>query len=392
MPENSACYASRTKMVDVVIAGGGLAGSLAAWQLARTRPDVRVCLLERGSSLGGNHTWSFHDTDLTPSSRQWIAPLVVAHWDDHQVRFPRHSRTLPGAYASIASSRLHAVIASALGDRVRLDANVAELGPDSVTLDTGERLRASVTIDARGDRPVGVPLGWQTFLGQELECERAHGLTTPTIMDARVTQTNGYRFVYVLPLTQGRLLVEDTCYADHPLVDVPAARAALARYADLQHWGPSTVVREEIGSLPLPLGGRIESFWPDAQPRIGMRAGLFHPTTGYSLPDAVATADLISTLPLTGSAETGAALRAFAAERWNARGFFRLLNRLLFLAARPDQRVRVLEQFYQRPADLIARFYAARLTRRDQVRLLLGRPPVSVFRALAHLRAPRQIG
>lgn len=379
-------------MVDVVIAGGGLAGSLAAWHLARTRPDVRIRLLERGASLGGNHTWSFHDTDLTPAARQWIDPLVVAHWDVHQVRFPRHTRTLTGEYASIASSRLHEVIASALGDRVHLGANIAEVGPDSVRLETGERLSASVVIDARGNSPVGVPLGWQTFLGQELEFRAAHGVTTPTIMDATVAQENGYRFVYVLPLTPRRLLVEDTCYADHPAVDVDAARAALARYADAQAWGASTVVREEIGSLPLPLGGRIEAFWPDTRPRIGMRAGLFHPTTGYSLPDAVATADLLSTLPLTDAHQTGATLQAFAAQRWQARGFFRLLNRLLFLAARPDERVRVLEQFYRRPATLIARFYAARLTPFDQVRLMTGRPPVSVFRALAHLRAPRQIG
>ena len=150
--------------------------------------------------------------------------------------------------------------------------------------------------------------------------------------------------------------------------------------------------REEIGSLPLPLGGSIDAFWPDGQPRIGMRAGLFHPTTGYSLLDAVATADLLAALPLSDAAATAAALRAFATARWNARGFFRLLNRLLFRAARPDERVRVLEQFSRRPADLIARFYAAHLTRFDQVRLISGRPPVSMSRALANLRAPRQIG
>ena len=45
------------------------------------------------------------------------------------------------------------------------------------------------------------------------------------------------------------------------------------------------MVREECGSLPIPLGGDIGAFWRDDVVRLGMRAGLFHPTTGYSLPD-----------------------------------------------------------------------------------------------------------
>jgi lycopene beta-cyclase len=78
-------------------------------------------------------------------------------------------------------------------------------------------------------------------------------------------------------------------------------------------------------------------------------------------------------------------VRAFAIARWRDRAFFRLLNRLLFRAAAPSARVRVLEQFYGRPADLIGRFYAARLTRLDRVRLLSGWPPVPLHRALAQL-------
>jgi lycopene beta-cyclase len=379
-------------MVEVVIAGGGLAGSLAAWRLATTRRDVRVRLFERGASLGGNHTWSFHDTDIPGTSRAWLEPLVIARWASHVVHFPGGSRTLPGAYASISSERLHAVIAAVLADRIRFGAEIARVEPDRLLLASGEEVRASVVIDARGDVPVNVPLGWQTFLGQELECERDHGVMLPTIMDATVAQDNGYRFVYVLPFGPRTLLVEDTCYADHPVVDVPAARGAIARYIAAHGWPAHRVAREEIGSLPLPLGGSAEAFWPDAQPRIGLRAGLFHPTTGYSLPDAVATADLLSRLALGDAVQTAAALRDFSVARWRARGFFRMLNRLLFRAARPDERVRVLEQFYRRPADVIARFYAANLTRTDRVRLMAGRPPVSVLRAVAHMREPRMIG
>ena len=73
--------------------------------------------------------------------------------------------------------------------------------------------------------------------------------------------------------------------------------------------------------------------------------------------------------------------------RWQAGGFNRLLNRWLFRAAEPTRRRVIFEQFYRRAEPTIARFYASRLTWPDRLRLLTGRPPVPVSRALAHLRS-----
>lgn len=373
-------------MVDVLIVGGGLAGSLAAWHLHTARPGCTVTLLESGASLGGNHTWSFHATDLPPASHLWIAPLIAHRWPRHDVAFPGRRRTIDHAYCSITSARLHDVVSAALGDAVRLGAAVEAVTPTTARLATGEVLAADVVIDARGGGPADVPLGWQTFLGQDVVCEAPHGLTHPMLMDATVPQDGAFKFIYVLPWSADRLLIEDTAYADTPGVDTAAARRAITRYTEARGWRVREVVREEVGSLPIPLGGHAEAFWDGDVPRIGMRAGLFHPTTGYSLPDAVATAEHLAAMdPLT-PARVYSEMRTLATRRWQARGFFRLLNRWLFRAALPSERVRILEQFYGRPADLIARFYGARLTAGDHLRLVAGRPPVAVWRALAHLR------
>ena len=376
----------RVVTADVVIVGGGLAGSLTAWRLSARRPDVRVQLLEAGTTLGGNHTWSLHATDVAPSALAWLGPLVEARWPRHEVAFPTHRRVLDQPYLSITSARLHAVVSESLGDRVAFGTSVAAVTPRRVTLADGRAIDAGVVIDARGAALVDVPLGWQTFLGQELVCDAPHGVTMPLIMDATVPQVGGFKFVYVLPFSATRLLVEDTAYADAPGVDATTGRAALAAYVAARGWRVCEVVREETGSLPIPLGGDIDAFWPDDVPRLGMRAGLFHPTTGYSLPDAVATADLVATLNPLDASRVYTVVRHFATARWRARGFFRMLNRLLFRAAAPEARAQVLEQFYRRSPDLIARFYAAELTALDRLRVLSGRPPVGVLRALAHLR------
>ncbi|MEJ0065044.1 MAG: lycopene cyclase family protein [Caulobacteraceae bacterium] len=70
---------------------------------------------------------------------------------------------------------------------------------------------------------------------------------------------------------------------------------------------------------------------------------------------------------------------------WKGRAFYRLLNRMLFRAAQPDQRYKVLERFYRLPAPLIERFYAGDATLGDKLRILSGKPPVPIGRALGCL-------
>ena len=56
---------------------------------------------------------------------------------------------------------------------------------------------------------------------------------------------------------------------------------------------------------------------------------------------------------------------------------------MLFKAADPDKRFKVLERFYRLGAPMMERFYAARLTGADKLRILSGKPPVPIGRALA---------
>ena len=369
---------------DLILVGGGLANGLLAWRLRQSHPALRLLLLEGGGTLGGNHTWSFHAGDLTPAQHAWLAPLVAHRWDGYGVAFPGLRRQLPGGYASITSRRFDAQLRAALVPapaQLRVAAPVAALTPHSVTLAGGQVLRAGAVIDGRGLQPSPhLTLGFQKFLGQELRLRQPHGLRRPVLMDATVPQHDGYRFVYVLPLSADTLLVEDTYYSDDGQVDAGRLRANIAGYARAHGWDVAGLLREERGVLPITLAGDADAFWREAQgqPRAGLAAGLFHPTTGYSLPSAVRLADAVAALPELSSAAIFTATRAHALAEWRAQGFFRLLNRMLFRAAAPGARWRVMQRFYGLPAPLIERFYAARLNVLDKARLLSGKPPVPV--------------
>ena len=55
---------------------------------------------------------------------------------------------------------------------------------------------------------------------------------------------------------------------------------------------------------------------------------------------------------------------------------------MLFHAAVPTQRYRILERFYALSEGLIGRFYAGQSTFIDKARLLIGKPPVPIGRAI----------
>ena len=67
------------------------------------------------------------------------------------------------------------------------------------------------------------------------------------------------------------------------------------------------------------------------------------------------TASDVSALADMAKSPSSAAIRAEADREWRGQGFFRLLNRMLFLAGRADQRWSVMQRFYHLRAPLIAR-------------------------------------
>ena len=138
---------------DFVIVGGGLAGSLIALAKAETGAGRSVTLVEQEARLGGNHTWSFHRSDVDPTGWGLVAPLVAHRWPRYQVRFPGRTRTIEGDYATISSERFARIVQARLvaaGVRVMLGRRVRGLDAGAVHLDDGAEIRGALVIDARG--------------------------------------------------------------------------------------------------------------------------------------------------------------------------------------------------------------------------------------------------
>ena len=371
---------------DYCIVGGGLQGCLLAHALAWHRPEAAVLLLERAAHLCGNHTWSFHETDVAEPARGWFDPLVAHRWPGYRVRFPALSRRVGIPYATITSDRLRAATLALASDRsaaapagrlvVRTGEACEILSPTAVRLGGAEDVSCRAVIDCRGGTAAEPPggAGYQSFIGHEYGTARRWPAAEPTVMDVRSDQAGGFEFLYELPLGPDRVLLEYTRFHEEPTCD--AARAAELISARLMEAGVGspTLLRTEQGCLPMPYAARPRRAGPF--PAGGYAGGWYHAATGYSMPLAVRFAELVARARPDGI--TAAVAAAFAEDRLR-RGFARFLNRLLFCLVRPEDRWKIFERFYRvLPEERIARFYAHRFTVADAARIVIGRPPTGL--------------
>src|SRR6187551_3264271 len=127
-----------TYAFDYLLIGGGLQNALIALAVLKREPEARVCLVERGAALGGNHLWCFHGFDLSEAGQALVEPLVVQRWSGYSVRFPELERRLQTPYAAVSSERLAehvaAVFASHGNARLLLGRSVESVRPDGATL------------------------------------------------------------------------------------------------------------------------------------------------------------------------------------------------------------------------------------------------------------------
>ena len=386
---------ARGKRDGLLIAGGGLAGSLAAIAMARARPEVPILLVEEGDRFGGNHIWSFFDGDIDAADRWLVDPLIGHSWQGYYVAFPEHSRKLKEAYHSVRSDQLDRVVRETLRpDQYRLNTKIAAVRDNELILPGGERIKADGAIDARGAANLSMlDLGWQKFVGREYRFAEPHRVDRPVIMDATVDQSEGYRFVYCLPFSDTEMLVEDTYYSDTPELDPVRIGARIDDYVGRRGWKGGTVLREESGVLPVAMGGDFDAFWRVGGARVakfGLRGGLFHPTTGYTLPDAVRSAVMLTEQRDFAGAALHDLFEDYATGLWKKRDFYRTLNTMLFRAAYPKERYKILERFYRLDSGLIGRFYAGRSGMVDKMRILSGKPPVPIGKAAATLKERRR--
>lgn len=350
----------------VVLVGGGLSNCLNATFLSQKHPSTAFHIFEVNSSVFPAKTWSFHVSDIAGYEEQ-ILPLASHKWDSYDVFFPSFQRTLNMPYATIKPESLIKATSDLPQVSFHYNQNVsAEEFKNDCVLDSSGALQNSKN-------------GYQKFLGLQVKLKSKHGLKRPILMDARLPQTDGYRFMYVLPWSDSELLIEETHYSDIPEIPYALYETEILKYIQNANWELLEIQSKESGSLPIPLDLPEVS---SSSIKVGVHGQFFHPVTGYSLPYAVRTAKALSDLKELNSHNIAKCLHELRKQQASQQRFFLLLNRLMFQSAKPEQRYKIFEHFYSLSDEFIKRFYRGEMNFSDRIRIFLGKPPVPVRSAL----------
>jgi lycopene beta-cyclase len=282
--------------VDLVILGGGCAGLSLALRLAEQPGQCRrVTVLESRPAYCNDRSWCFWR-----EGPHRYEHLVKRSWSQVVVRSGAravHVNCNHTPYQLLESGAFyeHARQAIAPSAAVQLLMGVTVLGPPRpvagrwrIETSTGV-LTAAQVIDTRPPRTAqhGGALLWQSFLGEELVCERAvFDPSRVELMDFVNDVPGAVAFTYVLPLTPTRALVETTLFDPQPHRPADLARRQQLAVQRLCGGASSHVVRTEAGILPMGLSPtsltRQEAALGRGHFRVGLMSGAARPATGYA--------------------------------------------------------------------------------------------------------------
>ena len=364
---------NRGKKDGLLIAGGGLAGSLAAVAIARRRPELPILLVEEAERFGGaDRLWCFFEDEVDEEGWQLIEPLVSRRWPGYYVSFPGQSRKLKAPMAAIRSGDIDRFVREALRpDQYRLGTKAVAVRENELVLLGGEKIKADGAIDARGAANLSMlELGWRKSLARDYLFAEPHQVDRPVLVDATVEQHDGYHFMMCIPYSERRMRIEDCYLSDSPDLNAAASDARIGAYLTRRRWTPAETEGEEVLAMPIPLGGDFGSFWRVGGARvakIGMRGGFFHPATGSAFPDAVRTALTLSRQPQIEGAPLHDLFERDAVTSWRNRELYRNFNGSLFRGG-PDRR-KVHEELYQLDPGVIARFHSEQLGVLERMRV-----------------------
>jgi lycopene beta-cyclase len=362
---------------DYLIVGGGAAGLSLAYHIAQEPrlANKRVLLIEPEAKSQNDRTWSFW------ADEPGLFDGIVAHeWRQIAFRSPGFERTIDlGRYRyktingldyyrfvhrALAANPQFTMLSGTVGVLENLPAGVR-------AITSADTFTARYAFDSRPPdlanlkQPQKHRYLLQHFVGWEVETdEDVFDPTTMEFMDFRGEQQHEARFIYVLPFSVRKALVEYTLFSENILSKTEYEAAIREYLTNILGLKGYRITAEEMGAIPMtdhPLPARTGQYIIN----IGTRGGRAKPSTGYAFKRIQQhSARLVAAL-----AKTGHLPADVTGDKWQ----FHLFDTLLLdiMKRRGETTRDIFRQLFERnPIERIFRFLDEQTSWADNLRVM----------------------
>lgn len=276
---------------DIIIAGAGAAGlSLAAALVQSSWRDKKILLIEPELKDKNDRTWCFWAED-----DHGLEAIASCKWDQINFISPQFQQRIeikPYSYWMVRGIDFYKAMRALIKNVPNvtwLSGRVTQIrdGKDMAIVQVGERtITASWVFDSRPpvlqkDRARYHYLK-QHFRGWIIETSsEVFDPAAATLFDFRTSQYGSMRFMYTLPFSAKRALVEYTIFSEHLLKEEDYQKPLEEYLRDVLHLKDFKILEVEQGAIPMtdqPLPRRLG----ERVIAIGTAGGRVKPSSGYA--------------------------------------------------------------------------------------------------------------
>lgn len=381
------------KRFDIIIAGAGAAGLSLLWRImdSPVLRDLKILLVDQSFEPKNDKTWCFwEDFDLPDPDlihHAWKNLLVRVNGKTYSENLKRYQ------YQCLRSIDFE----RAVFKRAKANPNITLFRTD--ILDFSGKSGVGTVQTTEGNfsakyifQSVKKPSNFehlkvdneltQHFLGWEIETEyERFNPKTATFMDFEVSQKQGVTFMYILPFSKTKALVEYTIFSKK-ILERDIYRSEIEAYLkenyQLNHIQYS-VHREEFGAIPME-DRKYPAWYCDGVLNIGTVAGLAKPSTGYTFSRIQKHSQKIIT-----ALESGNTLPKTPASSYRFRVYDLMM--LYILNHENQKSLTVFDHlFHKNSFDRVMEFLAEETSFPQELKIFSGMPYLPFFRSIYQMK------
>lgn len=378
---------------DIIIAGAGAAGLSLLWRIMESPvlQDVNILLIDQSFEPKNDKTWCFWEDFELPDSallyHSWNNLLVSINGETYSEKLDRYK------YQCLRSIDFERFVLN----RARANSKVTFLSADILDFSSGDK--KGIVHTSNGDfeanhvfQSVKKPRNFdslkvdialtQHFMGWEIETE--HDLfdeQVATFMDFDVSQKHGLTFVYLLPFSKKRALVEYTIFSKN-ILERKKYKEQIEVYLKKTYQlnkNQYSIQREEFGAIPME-DRKYPAWYCKQVLNVGTVAGLAKPSTGYTFSRIQKhSKDLVRAL------ENGKKLPETRASSYRFRVYDLMM--LYILDQERENSLRVFNNLFNKNSfDRVLQFLAEETNFFQELSIFSGMPYLPFFRSIYRMK------